>query len=791
MVFHRPNPARASGRILGRVVARVLGTGLLLPAHLLLALGQPPLRPDAPLTFGSLPLYFEEVGGEPAGQTRFQTRGGGGTLSLSATEAWLALRGPSPAVVRLSLVGAQPEAPLRGREELAGRVNYLTGGTSAWRTGLPVYRAVEARQVYPGIDVVYYGNQRQLEFDFLVAPGADPNEIELAFDGADGIELTGQGELVLRTPAGDVRYHKPVIYQVVAGQRREVPGGYVLEQDLAAAALGRPAERVRFELAGYDPSRPLVIDPVLTFSTALGGAQADTAWEVAVDPAGNILVAGSTLSTDFPRTTAFQGEFAGGLNDGDIFVLKLTPAGDQLIYSTYLGGSGDDVAFALAVDGAGNAYVTGLTTSTNFPTVNAFQPTLRGRPPLGLDIHPFDAIVAKLNPTGTALLYSTYLGGDGDDQGIDIAVDAAGRACVAGRTTSTNFPTARPLMGRLAGGTDAFVARFSPDGATLEFSTYLGGRGDDFGEGIAVDGAGNIYVAGITASADFPQQGGVQSQFNGGAFDAFVTKFNAAGDQLVYSTFLGGAGADEALRLALDAGNNAYLTGLTDSANFPTTGAAQAGRGGKTDAFVAKLDPTGGALVYSSYLGGEEVDEGWDIGLDAQGRAWITGRTSSRDFPVTPDAPRTSPGGGFDAFIAALSADGATVGFATYLGGVSEDRANALALAGPDSVVIVGQTTSTNFPTLAPMKAPAADGVADAFVARLGAPLHLTVAVVGDRIKLSWPATLGGVVLEAADNLTPPVTWAEVSVPPVAEEAMQTVTLEIGGGRRFFRLRQP
>lgn len=747
--------------------------------------------PSATPAFSSLPLYFEEAGGGPGSPTRFQARGSGGLLSISATEAWLARRGPVTAALRVRLVGGNPEAPVRGREALPGRVNYLTGDGSRWRTELPVYRAVEARQVYPGIDLVYYGNQRQLEFDFIVAPDANPNQIELALDGADGVEVSAQGELVLHTPAGEVRYHKPVIYQVVEGQRHEVPGGYVLVTDLAAAALGLPASRVRFEVAGYDASQPLVIDPVLTFSTALGGANADTAWEVAVDQAGNILVAGTTFSTDFPVAAAFQNEFAGGSLDGDIFVLKLNPAGDQLIYSTYLGGSGDDVAFALAVDAAGNAYVTGLTTSTNFPTVNAFQPAISGQPPLGLDIHPFDAVVAKLNPAGSALVYSTYLGGGGDDQGIDLAVDAAGRAVITGRTTSTNFPTVRALAGQLAGGTDAFVARFSPEGAALEFSTYLGGRGDDFGEGVAVDASGNVYVAGITSSTDFPQRGGVQTRFNGGVYDAFVTKLNAAGDDLVYSTFLGGAGDDEAFRLALDPVNNAYVTGLTDSANFPTAGAAQPTRGGKSDAFVAKLDPSGGALVYSTYLGGAEVDEGWDIALDAQGRAWVAGRTSSADFPVTPDAVQPSPGGASDAFVATLSADGATVNFATYLGGDSEDRAHALALAGPESVVIAGQTTSTNFPTLAPLKAPSTDGVADAFVARLGVAARLSVTRVGDRVQISWPATLGDVVLEAAVSLTPPVNWVEVSVPPVAEDGLRTVTLELGAGQRFFRLRQP
>lgn len=791
MVFRKPSPTTASLRLLGRWLVPALSAGLLLSANLLWGRGRPAPATGADLTFGSLPLYFEEVGGEPGGQTRFRVRGGGGALWISATEAWLAQRGPSTAVLRLSLVGANPQASLQGRAALPGRVNDLTGKGPPWRTELPVYRAVEARQVYPGIDLVYYGTQRQLEFDFIVAPGADPNAIELALDGAADVEITDQGELMVHTPAGQVRYHKPVIYQVLEGRRREVPGGYVLETDFAAAALGQATARVRFDVGRYDASQPLVIDPVLTFASALGGAGADTAWEVAVDQAGNLLVAGTTFSTDFPVAAAFQTEFAGGSLDGDIFVLKLNPSGDQLIYSTYLGGSGDDVAFALAVDAAGNAYVTGLTTSTNFPTVNALQPAISGQPPRGLNIHPFDAIVAKLNPTGSALVYSTYLGGAGDDQGIDIAVDTAGRAVVTGRTTSTNFPTARAVVGQLAGGTDAFVTRLSPDGAALEFSTYLGGRGDDFGEGVAVDTDGGVYVAGITGSSDFPQRGGVQSQFNGGRYDAFVTKLTAAGDALVYSTFLGGSGDDEAFRIARDAANNVYLTGLTDSADFPTAGAAQPKRGGRSDAFVAKLNPTGSALVYSTYLGGADVDEGWDIAVDTRGRAWIAGRTSSRDFPVTPDAVQPSPGGASDAFVAALNADGASVTFATYLGGVSEDRAHALALAGPDSVVLAGQTTSTNFPALAPLKAPPANGVADAFVARLGAAARLSVARVGDRIQLSWPATLSGVVLEAADSLTPPVNWVGVTVPPVQQDAILTVTLEAGAGHRYFRLRQP
>jgi len=695
---------RVVSLILALLVTAACGT---VPASVTPAESDAPRHVRVSEAYGKLPLYFEANKGQTNEQVRFLARGSRSTLFLTPSEAVLVFthREVSRTVLRMTFIGANPEPSVVGAEELPGKANYFIGSDPAnWRTDVPTYAKVRYKTVYPGIDLIYYGNQRQLEYDFVVSPGADPRRIRLGFQGADKLEVDAQGDLVLHTATGVIRQRKPVIYQEVEGARREIAGGYVLEG----------ARRVGFRVAAYDAHRPLVIDPALFYSTYLGGSDSDEGFAIAVDTAGNAYVTGSTFSIDFPTTQgAFQTTLASsngdafvtklnstgsGLvystyltfsnnfpitpgafqtspgplgNGGSVFVTKLNPMGSALIYSTYLGGFGFQEGLGIAVDAAGNAYVAGRTNSLDFPTTpGAFQPNFGGCPELTCFENAF---VTKLNPIGSALVYSTYLGGTKNDEATGIALDAAGNAYVTGRTDSSDFPTSpgayqTTFSGVLSVYGDAFVVKLDPTGSALIYSTYLGGSGEDGGAGIARDSSGNAYVVGATSSTDFPTTpGAFQTTFGGGEADVFVTKVNPLGSALVYSTYLGGSDHDEGFGIAVDGlpSPNAYLTGATRSTDFPVIpGAIQPAFAGGTgfDVFVTKLDPTGSALIYSTYLGGPDVDYGKAIAVDAlpNPNAYVTGTTASTTFPTTPGAFQTSFGGGplgasTDAFVAQIT----------------------------------------------------------------------------------------------------------------------------------------
>jgi hypothetical protein len=708
--------------------------------------------------YGKLPLSFEVNRGQTDDNVKYLARGPGYVLFLTPTEAVLALRAQQPAVsgrqsarrneledngkasravVRIKLVGVNAEAKIEGLDELPGKSNYFVGNDpKKWRTNIPTYAKVRYQDVYPGVDLVYYGNQRQLEYDLVVAPGADPQVVTLAFEGAQRLEIDADGNLVLHVAGGEVIQRAPVIYQEIEGARQAVTGRYTF----------RDKNRIGVHVAAYDPSKPLVIDPVLVYSTYLGGGAADVGNGIAVDFAGNAYVTGSTISiapTAFPITAgAFQINLASA-GFTDAFVTKLNAGGNMLVYSTYLGGGNDDVGNGIAVDGAGNAYVTGSTASaapTAFPTTaGAFQTALANA------AGQLDAFVTVLNTTGTALVYSTYLGGGNADVGHGITVDGAGNAYVTGSTLSaapTAFPTTAggfQIALASAGFTDAFVTKLNPAGAgaaDLVYSTYLGGGNADVGNGIALDAARNAYVTGSTASAAptaFPTTAGAfQTALANaaGQLDAFVTKLNTTGTALVYSTYLGGGNADVGRGIVVDAANSVYVAGSTASAAptaFPTTaGAFQtalANAAAVTDAFVTKLNTTGTALVYSTYLGGGAGDVGNAIAIDGVGNAYVTGSTASANFPTAGSPFQAVLSVAPDAFVTKLNSTGSALVYSTYLGGGGADIGRGIAVDPLDNAYVTGETTSSvttppPFPTAGAFD-DTFNGIIDAFIAKL------------------------------------------------------------------------
>jgi len=598
---------------------------------------------QAPASYRALPLRFEPAAGPPDAPRSFVARGGGYRLALTSSEALISVA--PAALLRMSLVGANAAAPAIPTEPLPGKSNYLIGNDPAqWRTNVPTYQRIGYHSVYPGVDVVYYGSQGQLEYDFIVTPGADPGRIRMAVEGADSATLDAGGDLVLQAGGGELRLRKPVLYQEVEGSRREIAGGFLLANNPQSAIRTSKSIEVGFHIGAYDASQPLVIDPVvLNYSTTFSGGGQEEAFGIAVDPAGNAYVAGWTSSVNFPTASPLQASHGGGTYDA--FVAKLSPSG-TVLYSTYLGGNNWDFAFGIAVDGSGNAYVAGFTHSTNFPTtLGAFQPTYRGSLADCPDSQCGHAFVAKLNPAGSALVYSTYLGGGGGapDAAYGIVVDSSGSAYVAGYTANLDFPVTpgavqTSFAGYVAGArmSNAFVTKLNPSGSGLVYSTYLGGSANPpvgsngtWAMGIALDASGNVYVTGGTDSTNFPVTPGafqtVHKSTGGPTDNAFVSKINAAGSALVYSTYLGGSYLNTGGPIAVDSSGNAIVAGTTSSTDFPTANPYQAANAGGQDAFVTKLNASGSGLVYSTYLGGAGTDAAWGVAMDGSGNAYVSG----------------------------------------------------------------------------------------------------------------------------------------------------------------------
>jgi len=721
-------------------------------------------------TYGKLPLSFEANRGQSDRRVKFIARGGGYTMFLTATETVLSIQKPLP--VGIKLLAANPAPRVEGLGEQQGESNYFIGNDPAkWRTHVPHYSRVRYRNVYRGVDLVYYGNQQQIEHDFVVAPGADPRQIRFAVRGADRVELDNRGELVIHLGNGEMRLRKPRIYQEEGEVRKEVLGGYTL----TAGNL------VGFALGPYDRTRPLVIDPILSYSTYLGGSDFDRGLAPAVDRNGNVYVTGQTSSTNFPTTNSLQPVPGGGQ---DVFVTKLNAGGSAIVYSVYLGGSGDDSGFGIAVDDTGNAYVSGRTASTNFPTASPLQAAYGGGPT--------DAFVVKLNTAGSALVYSTYLGGSGQDNALDLRLDAAGSAYVAGRTSSTNFPTANSLQSGNAGDFDVFVSKLNPAGSALVYSTYLGGSANEGLTALAVDRGGNAYVSAGTSSTDFPTINALQPTYGGGPMDAFVAKLNAAGSALIYSTYLGGSGNEMNPSVAVDLSGNAYVAGRTFSTDFPTANPLQPARAGASDAFVSKLNAAGSALIYSTYLGGSGDENIFGIASDAAGNAYVSGWTSSPDLPTANPLQPAYGGGISDAFVAKLNATGPVLVYSTYLGGSGEDKGDFIVVDASGSAYVTGWTASTDFPTANPLQNTNGGGAFDVFVAKIsevltGNVFHFAQAGGGGgfstSIALTNPSTntsVSGTVSFFANDGRPLTTVVANAVVPVVIQPSRTTILATG-----------
>ncbi len=645
---------------------------------------------------GKIPLSFEANRGQADPQVKFIARGNGYTLFLTPGEAVLRLRNSKLGMVRLKLVGAKM-SHVEGIEELPGKAHYFLGNDpQKWRTNIPTYARVRCREVYPGIDLVYYGAGQQLEYDLVVASGIDPSVIKLAFDGFQKMALNAQGDLVLLVGGAELIMRKPAVYQDMGTGRRGIASGYVLKDE----------SQVGIQLGDYDASKPLVIDPVLVYSTFLGGSDDDQVSGIAVDEAGNAYLTGRTLSDDFPKRGGYQSVFKGGW---DVFVSKVNPAGSAIVYSAYLGGAENDYGYGISVDSIGNAYITGETFSTEFPRMNPLQAVLGS----SLNRQP-DAFIAKIDSTGSALIYSTYLGGVQLDRAYGIAVDKTGAAYVAGETRSINFPTMNPFQpARLnhcfndgnaplnnVNQSEAFVTKLNPAGTSLSYSTYLGGSSMDQARGIVIDEMDNAYIVGSTSSMDFQvSPGAFQPRLAGPGVDVFVAKFSANGRNLLYSTYLGGDGTDEGRGIAVDGLGRAFVTGITRSAGFPTRDAIQHSSCGFSDVFVSKLNSTGTDLIYSTYLGGSGADESNGIAVDASGNAYVIGTTNSGNYPITQGAFKRllSRDDAGDAFVSILGPTGAFISYSTYLGGNDLDFGNGIAVDRSGHAYVVGATYSPDF----------------------------------------------------------------------------------------------
>jgi uncharacterized protein (TIGR03437 family) len=662
-----------------------------------------------------LPIAFEPNRGQASGD--YVARGSGMTVALESDRVEFIGRGSRVVTI---LNGARHGVRPEPEQPLPGVTHYLKGNDrSRWITDIPTYGRLRYRGIYPGIDAIYYGKDGRLEYDFVIAPGANPRRIALHYDGGSA-RVDASGDLVL----GKLRQHRPVVYQVIGGQRREIAARYALR-----------GQTVRFELGTYDRTRELVIDPAVTWATYFGSSGSETGEAVAVDANGNIYLAGTSF---------------GPSGYGDVLFAKLTPDGTSALFTGIFGGSYDNECHGIAVDASGNIYLAGETNSPDFPASSSLtvSPGYNG-----------DAFISKIDATGKSLVYSSYLGGSGQEIAYAIALDKSNSAYITGATVSPDFPVSRgTAQTTQAGGVDAFVTKFDANGNGV-YSTFLGGAGDDYGFAIAADSSGDVYVTGSTTSTGFPT---TQSAFQAklaGATDAFVTKLSPTGT-IVYSTYLGGSGDEDAFAIALDSGGAAYITGQTASADFPTLNAAQSKLAGTSNMFVAKVNGDGASLAYSTYLGGSGADAGNGIAVDTAGSAYVIGTATSTDFPLA-DAFQSKNAGASNAVVASLDAGGA-VQFASYLGGSGTSSTNgdfggAVAVSCASGLIALGSTTSSDFPATSGAFQKTSQGGSDAFVAKIaagGMPAIAATGIVSTASLTAGPLAPGSLISIPGSSLT-------------------------------------
>jgi uncharacterized protein (TIGR03437 family) len=610
-------------------------------------------------------ITFEPNVGQAPASTRFIARSGTYRLDLASASSRLTLRNAKgSATVSLSLVGANPAPSWQQQDPLATRANYFRGADPArWHTDVPTFARVREKNLYPGIDLVYYGSSNRLEYDFVVAPHANPADIRMSYYGAESVRLDSAGNLILHTPQGDITQQKPVLYQTSASGREPIIGSFVLDHN-----------RISFQVGQYDHARALTIDPTISFTSFVGGSGSEQGNAIAVDSSGNIYIAGSSNS---------------GRSDYNVLLRKFSPAGAQ-IYIADLGGKDDDLGNAIAVDANGSVYLGGRTSSDDFPVLNALQPKRAGGA---------DAFLVRMNQAGNGMVFSTYLGSSSDDFISAVALDNQGAVYATG-TTGGAFPS---ILGGFQiqnkGGLDAFVTKLDAQGKAV-YSTLLGGGSDDEGRGIAVDPNGIAYVTGTTLSDSFPTINTIYQNSRHGGVDAFLTAVNAQGNNLVYSTFLGGVFSDQGYAVALDSSNAVYVAGKTASRDFPTTGSSYQKdyAGGDNDIFVAKFLPGKADVAYVTYIGSSGSDEGFGLAVDSTGAAYVTGDTDSDKYPLSTDATQIRRNGNREAFLSKLNPQGSALVFSTYLGGSDNDIGYGVAVDSAGNAYVTGITSSSDFP---------------------------------------------------------------------------------------------
>lgn len=668
------------------------------------------------------PIYFEANHGQHPETIRYLFRGDRYHLALHQREVRWSLKnsgtsnkdslGIQRAQVQLEWLNTSSNITVSGGVPGKAKVHYFKGNQiDHWYPNIPTYAKVKYQEIYPGIDLIFYGNhQNLLEYDFMLAPGTDPSVIAFRYRGMDHWWIDEEGNLQLKIGEELFTQEAPIVYQKIDGERQRIGGEYRIE---ANGQMG-------FSIPAYDSDYPIIIDPVIRYSTFLGGALGDYGMAIDVDELGQAYVTGVSFSADFPTDAAFQNTLSG---DADVLVTKLDAAG-QVLYSTYIGGAQADSGADIVVGDDQSVYITGYTNSRDYPLQAELDGTLGG-------IN--DAFVTKLHPDGNALLFSTYLGGSGADFGHGIDLNAGNDAYVTGYTASEDFPTQNPIQASFGGGTgDAFISQIRSDGSALLYSTYLGGSRNDcyISNGalnglteincrIAIHSDSTISIAGTTNSQDFPTQNPLSPNLSGNR-DAFVSRISADGSTFIYSTYYGGTSNERTYDIALNENGEAYFVGLTNSDDLPLGAApVQNALGGSSDGFIAGLSADGSSLVAGTYLGGSSTDFCRAITIDTLGNPSLTGFTQSTDFPLM--APLQGYQDNGDAFVTTLNAGANTFLFSTYLGGGLAESGRGIASDLYNSLYITGSTASTDFPILAPFQADWAGGEADAFVTKLGA----------------------------------------------------------------------